>query len=372
MMVAWDSSLEAPPFMLLRKVALLQFKKIRQFNRITAAVVALGLAMLLSACSQPAPTIEPTRSPRPTPTVFPTATPTSIPTPRPTISFGTPTPVSTATPTVPRPDGEHILFLNGTPVTTRSIEFPETQVTASEVPTSPSMSYATGTTLTLTYQTTLEGLSWGGDAAQCAGEPSCELTLDSDKRVELGSGGLPVFLSELALKGIQVQSRVPSQVQFTFSLRDQDDRAVVLPSSAIQERTQIFERPEGATTWQEIDHTETSFFVHTAANFALDVVFVLDFSNSVAQARLTDGRTGTAAMLDAFEAAIEDLPRAHRIGVVEFHDRSFVPSALASLTSDRDSVLSQVQEFVSSAYDPGSSRVWDAIDAALDLLPGAD
>ncbi|MDA1035369.1 MAG: VWA domain-containing protein, partial [Chloroflexi bacterium] len=242
----------------------------------------------------------------------------------------------------------------------------------SVIPASPSVSYPTGTKVTLAYQTELEGVNWGGDGAQCVGKTSCELTLDSDKRVELGSGGLPVFLSALALKGIQVRSRVPSQVQFTFSLRDESDHAVVLPGPAIQTRTHIFERPKGATTWQEIDYAETSFFVHTAENFALDVVFVLDFSNSVAQARLTDGRTGTAAILDAFEGTIDDLPGAHRIGVVEFHDRSFRPSVLADLTSDRDTVLRQVEEFISSAYDPGSSRVWDAIDAALDLPTDTD
>lgn len=352
--------------MLLRIVALLQS------NRIHVAAVAVGLAVLLGACSSTTPTPGPTQTASPTPTVRPTPTSTPVPTPRPTISFGTPTPTSPPSPTATSPEGEHILFLNGIPVTASTIAFPETQVSVSEIPGGTSNSYRAGTAVTLSFQTTLEELAWAGDAAQCGAETTCDITLDSDKRIELGSGGLPVFISELDLKGALVQSRVPSQVQFTFSLRDQNDHAVVLPSEAIQARTHIYERLNDASDWEEIDYSETSFFAHTAENFALDVVFVLDFSNSVAQARLSDGRTGTTAIFDALETAIEDLPRAHRIGVVEFHDRSFVPSVLANLTSDRDSLLNEVSEFVTSVYDPGSSRVWDAIDAALELLPAAD
>lgn len=112
--------------------------------------------------------------------------------------------------------------------------------------------------------------------------------------------------------------------------------------------------------------------MHTAENFELEVVFVLDFTNSLAQARLADGRTGIEALLGAFRESIVSLPGAHRVGVVEFHDRTFPPSVLVELTSDRELLLRRVDAFAASAFDPGSSRVWDAVGQASDLFSGRD
>ena len=50
-------------------------------------------------------------------------------------------------------------------------------------------------------------------------------------------------------------------------------------------------------------------------------------------------------MLDAFDAALSVLPSAHRVGVVEFHDRNVDPSVLSPLTTDRASIRSKNREF---------------------------
>ena len=95
---------------------------------------------------------------------------------------------------------------------------------------------------------------------------------------------------------------------------------------------------------------------------------MLDFTNSMAQATLPDGRTGVDAMLSAFETAVTSLPGAHRIGVVEFHDRNVEPSVLSRPTIDRSAVLASVRRFAQSGFDHGSSRVWDSLAAASDLF----
>ena len=95
---------------------------------------------------------------------------------------------------------------------------------------------------------------------------------------------------------------------------------------------------------------------------------MLDFTNSMAQAALPDGRSGIDAMLSAFESAVLALPGAHRIGVVEFHDRNAEPSVLSRPTIDRSSVLASVRRFAQSGFDHGSSRVWDSLAAASDLF----
>ena len=95
---------------------------------------------------------------------------------------------------------------------------------------------------------------------------------------------------------------------------------------------------------------------------------MLDFTNSMAQAALPDGRSGIDAMLSAFESAVLTLPGAHRIGVVEFHDRNVEPSVLSRPTIDRSAVLASVRQFAQSGFDHGSSRVWDSLAAASDLF----
>ena len=86
------------------------------------------------------------------------------------------------------------------------------------------------------------------------------------------------------------------------------------------------------------------------------------------ETRLGDGRTGSEATLDAFQAAVESLPGAHRVGVVEFHDRNVEPSILSSLTTDRAALLEDVRLFALSEFEPGSSRVWDSIRTAINLF----
>ena len=178
----------------------------------------------------------------------------------------------------------------------------------------------------------------------------------------------PARIEEINFAGVVTNTNLPSQVQVVFSLRNQEGHAIVLPAAEIQNATQVYERGPGTDGWEEIDYTETSFFVHTAENFDLEVVFVLDFTNSMAQARLPDGRNGIAAMLDAFNAGLDVLPGAHRIGVVEFHDRNADPGVLSALTTNRQSIRDRIAEFSQSRFDPGSSRVWDSVVAGANLF----
>ena len=178
----------------------------------------------------------------------------------------------------------------------------------------------------------------------------------------------PAPIEEINFAGVVTRTNLPSQVQVVFSLRNQDGRAIVLPAEDIQKATKIYERRIETEEWEEIDYTETSFFVHTAENFDLEVVFVLDFTNSMAQARLPDGRSGIAAMLDAFGASLGVLPGAHRMGVVEFHDRNVEPEVLSALTTNRQAIRDRISQFSESSFDPGSSRVWDSVVAGADLF----
>ena len=204
--------------------------------------------------------------------------------------------------------------------------------------------------------------------------PRPEPTPTSSPSVSPTPGATPATaeISALNFAGVRVLLNEPSQVQAVFSLRDQDGNPVILPAAALQGATRIFERGDGAADWEEIDYTETNFFVHAAERFALEVVFVLDFTRSMTTWQLPDGTTGSALMRRALANALDRLPAAHRVGVVAFHDRSVEPVILAFPTTDRESVRAEVARFAASGFDSGSSRLWDAVARGLDVFPVED
>ena len=106
----------------------------------------------------------------------------------------------------------------------------------------------------------------------------------------------------------------------------------------------ISEQGPGIDGWEAIDLTETSFFVQAAENLDLEIVFILDFTNSMALATDAEGRNGVEVMLRGFESAVNSLPGSHRIGAVEFHDRNFDPTMLSEPTTDREAVLKAVRD----------------------------
>ena len=178
----------------------------------------------------------------------------------------------------------------------------------------------------------------------------------------------PVPLPPLNFVDVRTEASVPSQVQIVFSMRDEEDRAVIVPVEQMRVVTRVYEKGAGSTVWEEIDSDETNVFIETGENLELEVVFVLDFSASMAQARADGGGSGVEAMLAAFEEALDDLVETHRVGLVEFHDRSVEPAVLSGLTTDREAVQESVLAFLVSSYDAGSSRIWDSIEVASELF----
>ena len=241
--------------------------------------------------------------------------------------------------------------------------------TATPVPTStPVAPTATPVASQPTPQPTATVVSSGSIPATATPVPPTATPVPSTPTPSAPPTPTPSPLQEISFAGVSASTHIPSQVQMVFALRDQDGHAVVLPAETIESGVSVFERGPGTDDWEEIDYSETSFFVHTAENIDLEVVFVLDFTNSMFQARLPDGRTGIDAMLEAFYAALAVLQSAYRVGVVEFHDRNIDPSVLSPLTTNHALIRSRVAEFAASGFDHGSSRVWDGVEQGTRLF----
>ncbi len=177
----------------------------------------------------------------------------------------------------------------------------------------------------------------------------------------------PVRLQQrtLQFKGVRSIVRKPSQVQFFFSLRDNDGNALRIPPQSLVQNTRIFENDT------EIDYNETNFFISTAENFRMDVVLVLDFTRSMA-APTASGETGIEQMLTGARTIIRTLGAAHRVALVEFHDRNVAPQIISYFTSDTDVLLATLDRFAEREIDNGSTRVWDAVMTGLNLFSTED
>ena len=177
---------------------------------------------------------------------------------------------------------------------------------------------------------------------------------------------MPPF--ELVFSEPRIGGLKPSLVQIVFNMRDDSGAPVIAGSEELHDATRIFEMGSGTQGWEEIDYSETGIFVDTAERFVQEVVFVLDFTGSVAKEQLADGRNGVDVTVESLEQVVNDLPDGVRIGIVEFHDRNSEPAVLSELTTDREAVLVAVDGFVESEFLPGSSRAWDSIETATTLF----
>lgn len=192
-----------------------------------------------------------------------------------------------------------------------------------------------------------------------------EMPLSPDEIPAPSNSDFTFSQQTLFFKGVRFSVKPPCQIQFLFSLRDSNNRAVNMHPADLAARTRIFENEI------ELDYTETNFFVSAARNFRMDVVLVLDFTNSMA-ATINQNTSAIDQMLAGSKSIIRALGPAHRIALVEFHDRNVEPQVLVYFTSDTSYIMAALGAFASLPIDHGSSRIWDAIYKGLSLFPTAN
>ncbi|MFQ5627160.1 MAG: hypothetical protein ACE5I1_00250 [bacterium] len=193
----------------------------------------------------------------------------------------------------------------------------------------------------------------------------CNATTPTEPIIDNPVSDLTKIEESLIFKGVRPTVQPPCQVQFFFSVRDLQNRAMIFSQNELAEKTRIFENNT------EIDYSETNFFVSNADNFRMDIVMVLDFTNSMASF-LQNNQTAIDQMLLGSKEIIRSLGAAHRVALLEFHDRNFEPQVLSYFTSDTTFLIGALDAFASSQIDNGSSRVWDAVHKGLQLFPDED
>jgi hypothetical protein len=183
-------------------------------------------------------------------------------------------------------------------------------------------------------------------------------TEDGDNTVAPPASSAGIF------KDVRTFLQQPSLVQFTFRISDDQNHAIIIDPALLPTPFRIFEDEE------EIDYSETSYFVHPSTSLELDMVLLLDFTNSMASWE-EDGKTGIGLEVDWAHQVIDQLAPTHRMAIMEYHDRNVDAGLIAPFSSDKAALRTALDAFAARAIDHGSSRVWDALHSAVTTFDGA-
>lgn len=166
------------------------------------------------------------------------------------------------------------------------------------------------------------------------------------------------------LRGIKVLNQTtdhqfPSTVQFIFSLRDQNNHAILFDSDQVNwKNIKIWENK------REIDYLESHALLYTQDDFQLQAMIVLDFSASMYEAN-EDIDTMAVSAKDL----IDSLNETHEVGVVEFHRPDEPPALLQAFTTYKNAAKEAIDHFSYGKIYRDFSSCWDAVQTGLKQFP---
>ena len=188
-------------------------------------------------------------------------------------------------------------------------------------------------------------------------------------QIALGQGGSNI--QSLRIESVSEFYDKPYLLDFNFSLRDQDNHAVITNPTNIV----VVCKEDGLP----ISLSETGFRLLTGANKQLKCFLVLDYTLSMADPAL-NGDTDNDGLSDAIETMetaaktlIGTLNKDAQIGIYEFHreDTAHPPTKVIDLTDNKSALSNHIDsiwpDFVQ--YFPAATRCWDAVYAAVNEYP---
>ncbi|KAB2832997.1 MAG: hypothetical protein F9K48_09370, partial [Candidatus Brocadia sp.] len=157
------------------------------------------------------------------------------------------------------------------------------------------------------------------------------------------------------LRGIKVLNQTtdhqfPSTVQFIFSLRDQNNHAILFDSEQVDwKNIKIWENKN------EIDYLESHALLYTQDDFQLQAMIVLDFSAS-----MYEMNEDVDTMALSAKDLIDGLNETHEVGVVEFHRPDEPPALLQAFTTYKNAAKEAIDHFSYGKIYRDFSSCWDA------------
>jgi len=162
-------------------------------------------------------------------------------------------------------------------------------------------------------------------------------------------------ITNIRIKNIQSAHQIPSTIQFIFSLREQNNHAIILDRSEISWKDiKVWENNK------EIDYSESHAQFYTQEDFQLKLLLVLDFSASM---RKFDKDMKT--LIQGAKSLIESLNETHQIAIIEFHGPGKPPTIIQPFTTNKKKGIAAIEDFSSTEMYNDFSTCWDAVRMGL-------
>ncbi|MCF6155318.1 MAG: VWA domain-containing protein [Candidatus Brocadia sp.] len=174
-------------------------------------------------------------------------------------------------------------------------------------------------------------------------------------------GPIKIFqpLSAIKVLNQTKDHQLPSTVQFIFSLRNQNNHAILFAAKKVDWKDiKIWENNN------EIDYSESHALLYTQDDFQLQAMLVLDFSASMYETNEDINK-----MLASVKDLIDSLEETHQIGVVEFHRPEEPPAVLQTFTTYKNAAKEAIDNFSTSKIYRDFSSCWDAVIKGLQQFP---
>jgi hypothetical protein len=177
---------------------------------------------------------------------------------------------------------------------------------------------------------------------------------------------LQAQVTQLQVTGLKQFYSTPYLLDFTFSVRDQSNHAVILDASMFS----VVCKEDS----QSISASETGYRLLSGDNKQLKGFLVLDYTLSMTDPIRNPDLNGNfiADSVEAMEAGAKSLVGGMhddvQVGLFEFHraDAGFPPQRIASLTVDKAYLTNQIAKIYEQVvWSSGSTRCWDALYLAL-------
>jgi hypothetical protein len=165
--------------------------------------------------------------------------------------------------------------------------------------------------------------------------------------------------------------RIPSLVRWVVTQRDFQDRAIRIPDADVPSFADAFRIFDDGVI---LEATETNQFLVPNSHIRANLVLLLDYSGSLAQAAQQIGTTIQAvheqAVTEFVNGVLGNVPGHYNIALMEFHDRNVAPSIVQDFTNDAATLIAAVQSI--SISDNGATELLPAVEAGAQALIDAD
>jgi hypothetical protein len=158
------------------------------------------------------------------------------------------------------------------------------------------------------------------------------------------------------IKNVYPAYAAPSLLEFTFSLRDMNDHAVVADPSELN-----------AVCMEDGKQITTPWYLARASDKKLKCMLVLDFTEEIQK----NQTNGAASVINAAKILLASLGSDTEAALYEFHS-TVAPEMLSDgFTVDKENLRARLDALAGSQdiAPPGPSNVWTALDAAVSAFP---